>query len=175
MEILLNAKQVQAAICELAGRVIETTPSGVDVAVIGLKSRGEILAQRLSGILSEKLSVEVPCGALDITLYRDDLNDPHGHAQPTVRSTEIDFNIDGRIIILVDDVIATGRSIRAAMDALIDLGRPKAIRLAVLVDRGHRELPIQPDFDSCKVDIAKDELVEVSLVESDDIDQVVIE
>lgn len=175
MEILLNAKQIQAAIHELACRVIETTPSGVDIVVIGLKSRGEILAQRLCLILSEKLSHEIPCGALDITLYRDDINDPHGDAQPTVRSTEIDFDIDGRIIILVDDVIATGRSIRAAMDALIDLGRPKAIRLAALVDRGHRELPIQPDFDSCKVDIAKEKSVEVSLVETDDIDQVIIQ
>ena len=174
MEILLDANQVQAAVEELAGRIVETTPSGIDIAVIGLKSRGEILAQRFCRILSDKLGREIPCGALDITLYRDDLNDPHGKAQPTVRSTEIDFDIDGLIIILVDDVLATGRSIRSAMDALIDLGRPKAIRLAVLVDRGHRELPIQADYFSSKVEVSEDKSVEVSLVETDDIDQVVI-
>ena len=175
MEILLDAGQVQTAVCELADRIVETTPSGIDIVGIGLKSRGEILAQRLTRILTEKLSREIPCGALDITLYRDDINDPHGDAHPTVRSTEIDFDIDNRIIILVDDVLETGRSIRAGMDALIDLGRPKAIRLGVLVDRGHRELPIQADFDSCKVDIAKDKTVEVSLVETDDIDQVIVQ
>lgn len=174
MEILLDADQIRAAIEELAGRVVETTPSDIDIAVIGLKSRGEILAQRLSRILSEKLSRDIPCGALDITLYRDDINDPHGDGQPTVRSTDIDFDIDDRIIILIDDVLATGRSIRAAMDALVDLGRPRAIRLWVLVDRGHRELPIQPDYDSCKVDVGQGKSVEVSLVETDDIDQVVI-
>lgn len=175
MEILLDADQVQAAVCDLAGRIVETTPSGVDIVIIGIKSRGEILAQRLSRILTEKLSREIPCGALDITLYRDDINDPHGDAHPTVRSTEIEFDIDDRIIILVDDVLETGRSIRAAMDALIDLGRPKAIRLAVLIDRGHRELPIQADYYSSKVDVEREKSVEVSLVETDDIDQVVIQ
>ena len=174
MEILLDANQIRAAVEALAGRIIETTPSDIDIVVIGLKSRGEILAQRLCRILSEKLSRDIPCGALDITLYRDDINDPHGDGQPTVRSTEIDFDIDDRIVILVDDVLATGRSIRAAMDALVDLGRARAIRLGVLVDRGHRELPIQADYDSCKVDVPQGKSVEVSLVETDDIDQVVI-
>jgi len=174
MEILLDADQIRAAVSELAGRIVANTPSGTDIAVIGLKSRGEILAQRFCRVLSDKLGREIPCGALDITLYRDDINDPHGKGQPTVRSTEIDFDIDDRIIILVDDVLETGRSIRAAMDALIDLGRPRAIRLAVLVDRGHRELPIQADYSACKVNVPVDRSVEVSLVECDDIDQVVV-
>jgi len=174
MEILLDAGQIRTAISELAGRIVENTPSGTDIAVIGLKSRGEILAQRFCRELTNKLGREIPCGALDITLYRDDINDPHGKGQPTVRSTEIDFDIDDRIIILVDDVIQTGRSIRAAMDALIDLGRPRAIRLAVLIDRGHRELPIQPDYSACSVDVSPGKSVEVSLVECDDIDQVVV-
>jgi pyrimidine operon attenuation protein/uracil phosphoribosyltransferase len=174
MEILLDAGQIRAACGELVGQMVENTPAGTDIAVIGLKSRGEILAQRFSRLLTEKLGRDIPCGALDITLYRDDINDPHGKAQPTVRSTEIDFDIDDKIIILVDDVLETGRSIRAAMDALIDLGRPSAIRLAVLVDRGHRELPIQADYYSCKVDVPLDKSVEVSLVETDDIDQVVV-
>jgi pyrimidine operon attenuation protein/uracil phosphoribosyltransferase len=174
MEILLDADQIRAAVSELAGRMVANTPAGTDIAVIGLKSRGEILAQRFSRILSDKLGREIPCGALDITLYRDDINDPHGKAQPTVRSTEIDFDIDDLIIILVDDVLETGRSIRAAMDALVDLGRPKAIRLAVLVDRGHRELPIQADYSAREVNVPLDRSVEVSLVECDDIDQVVV-
>jgi len=174
MKILLDADQVRTAIDVLVDRIVETTPSGVDIAVIGLKSRGEILAQRFSRMLTEKLGRDIPCGALDITLYRDDINDPHGKVQPTVRSTEIDFDIDNCIIILVDDVLETGRSIRAAMDALIDLGRPKAIRLAVLVDRGHRELPIQADYCPCDVTVPLDKSIEVSLIETDDIDQVVI-
>lgn len=174
MEILLNADQIKAAVGELAERIIENTPADTDIAVIGIKSRGEILAQRVCGVLRDKLGHEIPCGALDITLYRDDINDPHGKGQPTVRSTEIDFDIDDRIIILVDDVLETGRSTRSAMSALVDLGRPKAIRLAVLVDRGHRELPIQADYCCCKVDVPLDRSVEVNLIETDDVDQVVV-
>lgn len=174
MEILLNADQINAAMNELAGRIVEATPDGTNIAVIGIKSRGEILGERLCHLLSDKLGREIPCGELDITLYRDDINDPHGKGQPIVRSTEINFDIDDLIIILVDDVLATGRSTRAAMDALIDLGRPKAIRLAVLVERGHRELPIQADYSGYKVDVPRDRSVEVKLVETDDVDQVVV-
>jgi pyrimidine operon attenuation protein / uracil phosphoribosyltransferase len=174
MEILLNADQITAAIGEIVDGVVETTPAGTDIAVIGLKSRGEILAQRICRGLTDKLGRDIPCGALDITLYRDDINDPHGKVQPTVRSTEIDFDVDDLIVILVDDVLETGRSIRAGMDALIDLGRPKAIRLAVLVDRGHRELPIRADYCPCKVKVSLDKSVEVNLIESDDVDQVVV-
>jgi pyrimidine operon attenuation protein/uracil phosphoribosyltransferase len=146
-----------------------------EIASIGIRSRGEILAQRLSGRLSQKLGKDVPCGTLDITLYRDDLNSPQSTDQPQVRTTEIGFNIDDKIIVLVDDVLYTGRSTRAAMDALIDLGRPKAIRLAVLVDRIGREFPIQADYAGYKTDAAVGELVQVNLVESDGKDEVVIE
>ena len=174
MEILLDAGQIKAALSEIAGRIVNATPAGTRIAVIGIKSRGEILAERLCRLLSDKLGREIPCGELDITLYRDDINDPHGKGQPTVRSTKIDFDIDDMIIILVDDVLATGRSTRAAMDALIDFGRPKAIRLAVLVERGDRELPIQSDYSGCKADVSPDKSVEVNLFESDGIDQVVV-
>ena len=174
MEILLNADQIKAALSVLASRIVEATPEGTDIAVIGIKSRGEILGERLCRLLSDKLGREIPCGELDITLYRDDINDPHGKGQPIVRSTEINFDIDDLIIILVDDVLATGRSTRAAMDALVDLGRPKAIRLAVLVERGHREFPIQADYSGYKVDIPIYRSVEVKLVETDDVDQVVV-
>jgi pyrimidine operon attenuation protein/uracil phosphoribosyltransferase len=135
MKVLLNAKQIEQILKKLTTRIVADTPDNVEIAVIGIRSRGEIVAQRLAGSLTEKMGVEIPCGTLDITLYRDDLNSPQGTQQPKVRTTEIGFDIDDKIIILVDDVLHTGRSARAAMDALIDLGRPKAIRLAVLVDR----------------------------------------
>ena len=117
----------------------------------------------------------MPCGTLDITLYRDDLNSPKSGTQPQVRTTEIGFDIDDKIIILVDDVLYTGRSARAAMDALIDLGRPKAIRLAVLVDRAGREFPIQADYAGYKANAKPDEMVQVFLKESDGKEQVIVE
>ena len=175
MKVFLNAEQIDAALGDLTDGVISATPSDVDIAVIGIRSRGEILAQRLANRLEKKLGKNIPCGTLDITLYRDDLNDTQADAQPMVRSTEIPFDISEKIIFLVDDVLHTGRSIRAAMDALIALGRPKAIRLAVLIDRGNRELPIQPDYKARSVDISEDKSVEVNLVETDGKDQVIID
>jgi pyrimidine operon attenuation protein/uracil phosphoribosyltransferase len=174
MKVILNANQIEAALSDLTNRIAEQLSSNVDIAIIGIRSRGEILAKRLSNSLSSKLGKSIPYGTLDITLYRDDLNDPHGEDQPTVRSTVIPFDISKKIIILVDDVLYTGRSTRAAMDALIDLGRPKAMRLAVLVDRGHRELPIQADYIGCNVDIARTQCVEVNLVETDEKDRVIV-
>ncbi len=175
MKKILNPEQIDQIIKDLTIRIISETPPGVDIAAIGIRSRGEILAQRLSAQLSKKLGKDVPSGILDITLYRDDLNSPQGTAQPQVRTTEIGFDIDDKIIILVDDVLYTGRSIRAAMDALIDLGRPKAIKLAVLVDRVGRELPIQADYAGYKTDVEPGKLVQVFLSESDGKDEVVIE
>ncbi|MGD8499588.1 MAG: bifunctional pyr operon transcriptional regulator/uracil phosphoribosyltransferase PyrR [Phycisphaerales bacterium] len=171
----MDSAQIEQILTDLTGQIISDIPAHVDAAVIGVRSRGEVLAQRLSARLSKELGKDVPCGTLDITLYRDDLNSPQGTAQPQVRTTEIGFNIDDKIIILVDDVLYTGRSTRAAMDALIDLGRPMAIKLAVLVDRVGRELPIQADYAGYKGDAAPGKLVQVSLVESDGKDEVVIE
>ncbi len=175
MKVILSSEQIERILQELASSIIAEIPNEVDIATIGIRSRGEILAQRLSSLLSSELGKDVPNGTLDITLYRDDLNSPQGGAQPHVRTTEIGFDIDDKIIVLVDDVLYTGRSARAAMDALIDLGRPKAIRLAVLVDRVGRELPIQADYTGYKTDIAPGELVQVNLVESDGKDEVVVE
>jgi len=175
MKVILNSGQIEQILKDLTGRIISETPPPLDVAVIGIRSRGEILAQRLSSRLSKELDRDVPCGTLDITLYRDDLNSPQSSAQPQVRTTEIGFDIDDKIIILFDDVLYTGRSTRAAMDALIDLGRPKAIKLAVLVDRAGREFPIQADYAGCKTDVAPGELVQVFLSESDGKEEVVIE
>ena len=177
MKVILSSEQIEYLLGDLADRIISDVPeeSACQIAVIGIRSRGEILAQRLSGMLSNRIGAEIDCGTLDITLYRDDLNSPKTTASPQVRTTEIGFNIDDKIIVLVDDVLYTGRSTRAALDALIDLGRPKAIKLAVLIDRAGREFPIQADYAGHKTDVAPGELVQVNLVESDQIDQVVIE
>jgi len=175
MKVILDSKQIGQILRDLTGRIISDTPTDLDIAVIGIRSRGEILAQRMSELLSEKLGKDIPCGTLDITLYRDDLNSPQGLTQPQVRTTEIGFDVDDKIIILIDDVLYTGRSARAAMDALIDLGRPRAIRLAVLVDRAGREFPIQADYTGYKTDVAPGRLVQVNLVESDGKDEVIIE
>lgn len=175
MKVILDSKQIVQILRDLTSNIISDTPADLNITVIGIRSRGEILAQRMSELLSEKLAKEVPCGTLDITLYRDDLNSPQGIKQPQVRTTEIGFDVDDKIIILVDDVLYTGRSARAAMDALIDLGRPRAIRLAVLVDRAGREFPIQADYAGYKSDAEPGNLVQVNLVESDGKDEVVVE
>jgi len=174
MKVILSADQIEKALGDLTDRITLDISNGADVAIIGIRSRGEILAQRLTEKLSKKTGKDVPLGVLDITLYRDDINEP-GSGQPTVRSTEIPFDISDMIIILVDDVLYTGRSTRSALDALMAFGRPRAVRLAVLVDRGHRELPIQADYVSCKVDIPEELTVSVHLVETDDVDEVTVE
>jgi len=175
MKVILSSEQIEQILKDLTSWIISESPVQLDMVVIGIRSRGEILAQRLSDRLSKELGRDVPCGTLDITLYRDDLNSPQGSSQPQVRTTEIGFDIDDKVIILFDDVLYTGRSARAAMDALIDLGRPRAIKLAVLVDRVGRELPIQADYAGYKTDVAPGKLVQVNLVESDGKDEVVIE
>ena len=175
MKIIFDSTQIGKILEELTRRIASDVDPRGKVAVIGIRSRGEVLAQRLSTGLSKILGKEVPCGTLDITLYRDDLNSPQGMTQPEVRTTEIGFNIDEKIIILVDDVLYTGRSARAAMDALIDLGRPRSIKLAVLIVRSGRELPIQADYIGHETKAAPDEVVQVNLTESDGIDQVIIE
>jgi len=175
MEVLLSSDKIAGCIAALADEIVSKTKTNEKIAVIGIRSRGEILAERLTALLSQKTKTQVPCGTLDITLYRDDINNPQGGSVPVVRSTEIGFDIDNKIIILVDDVLYTGRSTRAAMDALIDFGRPKAIRLAVLVERNGRELPIAADFAGIKVDLPAEKNVQVNFVESDGKDQVIVQ
>jgi len=175
MKIILDSMQINKILEDLTSKIASDLDIQQEAAVIGIRSRGEILAQRLSVRLSKALGKDVPCGTLDITLYRDDLNSPKGMTQPEVRTTEIGFNIDEKVIILVDDVLYTARSARAAMDALIDLGRPRAIKLAVLVVRPGREVPIQADYAGYQTDTAHGEVVQVNLTESDGKDQVIIE
>jgi pyrimidine operon attenuation protein/uracil phosphoribosyltransferase len=174
MKVILNSRRIQQILKDLTVRIISEIGGQEDIAIVGIRSRGEILGQRLSEMLSKRLKKDVPNGTLDITLYRDDLNSPPKDGQPQVRTTEIGFDIENKIIILVDDVLYTGRSTRAAMDALIDLGRPKAIKLAVLVERDGREFPIQADFVGYRAKLTPDESVQVSLVESDGKDEVLI-
>ena len=174
MRVILHSEQIKQILDNLTDGIISEVGGEYAIAVIGIRSRGEVLAQRLSSRLSGELGRDVPCGTLDITLYRDDLNSPQSSSQPQVRTTEIGFDIDEKIVILVDDVLYTGRSTRAALDALIDLGRPKAIKLAVLVDRAGREFPIQADYAGYKTDVAPGELVQVFLAESDEKEEVVI-
>jgi len=142
------------------------------LCLVGIRNRGVYLAERLAGCIRKIENKEVPVGILDITLYRDDLTLVASH--PLVRKTEIDFDINDKILVLVDDVLYTGRTIRAALDALIDFGRPKSIQLAVLVDRGHRELPIRADYVGKNIPTAQNESVEVRLEEVDGKDEVVI-
>ncbi|UCD48638.1 MAG: bifunctional pyr operon transcriptional regulator/uracil phosphoribosyltransferase PyrR [Phycisphaerales bacterium] len=174
MEIILDGEQIEETLRSLAETIAADAAGANDLTIIGVRSRGEILAQRLAGHLSQQFGHAVPCGTLDITLYRDDLNSPRGIGQPQVRTTEIGFDIGDKTVILVDDVLYTGRSARAAMAALIDLGRPKAIRLAVLVERAGREVPIQADYVGHRAEVQPGQSVQVSLIESDGKNEVVV-
>ncbi len=175
MKVILDAEQIDKTLRRLAEEIAAQTSRADDPVIIGIRSRGEILAERLADRLSGRLNHPVPCGTLDITLYRDDLNAPQSADQPLVRTTEIGFAIDDKTVILVDDVLYTGRSVRAALSALIDLGRPKAIRLAVLVEREGREFPIQADYTGYKAEVRPGQSVQVNLIESDERDEVVVE
>jgi len=168
---VLDQAGLDRALTRIAHEIVEQA-GGADVALVGIKTRGETLAARIAEKIAAIEGRKPPVGALDITLYRDDLGSRAG--QPQVRSTEIPFPLKGTTVVLVDDVLFTGRTIRAAMDALMDLGRPHVIRLAVLVDRGHRELPIRPDYVGKNLPTSRRESVAVMLTEHDGRDRVVI-
>jgi pyrimidine operon attenuation protein / uracil phosphoribosyltransferase len=175
MPVVMDADRVSRALTRIAHEILERN-HGIDgVCLVGVRSRGVPLARRIAAILAAVTGQEVPTGALDITLYRDDLMRAAIGPQPIVRKTEIPFSIDNRTIVLVDDVLYTGRTTRAALDALIDFGRPKAIQLVVLVDRGHRELPIKADYVGKNVPTSRKESVQVRLQELDTVDEVVVE
>jgi pyrimidine operon attenuation protein/uracil phosphoribosyltransferase len=175
MAIVMDADRVSRSLARIAHEILERNRAIDDLALIGIRARGVPLAARIAAQLKALAGVDVPKGALDITLYRDDLM---GHAvgpQPVIRRTEIPFSIDDRRILLVDDVLYTGRTIRAALDALIDFGRPKEIQLVVLIDRGHRELPIRPDYVGRNIPTSRQQSVQVRLVEIDGRDEVEVE
>lgn len=169
---IMDDKKILRALNRLAMEIIERNKDLGNVVIIGIRTRGVHFAYRLAKIIKGLEDVDIPVGILDITLYRDDLSllGP----QPIVKKTEINFPIDDKDIILVDDVLFTGRTVRAAMDSIIDLGRPKTIQLAVLIDRGHRELPIRADYVGKILPTSRRELVNVMLKEEDGSDQVLI-
>ncbi len=175
MPIVMDADRIGRALTRIAHEIVERNKSLEGLALVGIRSRGEHLARRLATALRDLTGQEVPTGALDLPLYRDDLMRHTVGPQPLVRLTEIPFSIDDRRILLVDDVLYTGRTIRAALDALIDFGRPKVIQLVVLVDRGHRELPIKADYVGKNIPTAATESVQVRLVETDGRDDVTVE
>jgi len=172
-EVLLDSKKISRATTRIAHEILEKNSGAESLVIIGIIRRGADLAKRIAEKIQQIEGVEVPVGLLDINLYRDDIHSRLD--QPIVQRTEILFDVVDRNVILVDDVLFTGRTIRSALDAIIDFGRPRSIQLAVLIDRGHRELPIRPDFVGKNIPTSKDDRVLVRLDERDDSEEVIIE
>ena len=171
--VIMDENAIRRAMVRIAHEIAERNKGFGDIALVGIRSRGAPLARRIAAEIKKIEGVDAPVGLLDITLYRDDLSTLS--YQPIVRGTEINFPLDDKVVIMVDDVLYTGRTIRAALDALIDIGRPRSIQLAVLIDRGHRELPIRADYVGKNVPTGKNEIVSVCLRETDEgADRVVI-
>jgi pyrimidine operon attenuation protein/uracil phosphoribosyltransferase len=169
---IMDAKDMDLALARIAAEIVEKLSPKNEFAIIGIRRRGVHLAQRLCEKTQAILKRQIPSGILDITLYRDDLTTVGN--RPLLRETSIEFDINNLSLVLVDDVLYTGRTVRSALDGLVDLGRPKQVQLAVLIDRGHRELPIQADYVGKHVQTADDEIVEVRMMEEDGEERVVV-
>jgi len=167
---IMDTRQMDRALSRIAHEVVERNQGTADLVLVGIRSRGVPLANTLQEKIQEFEGVEVPTGSVDITLYRDDLSQIAPN--PVVQATELPFEIEGKVVVLVDDVLFTGRTIRAALDAIIDYGRPRAIQLAVLIDRGHREFPIRADFVGKNVPTALTEVIKVQCLDIDGEDSV---
>jgi pyrimidine operon attenuation protein/uracil phosphoribosyltransferase len=176
--VLLDEEQVRRTLSRIAHEIIERNDDLASVALVGIHTRGVPIAQRLRRLVAERSGEELDLGQVDITFHRDDVHVRAGqaprHPQPLVRDTRLDFELEGRTVILVDDVLYTGRTIRAAIDALFEYGRPDRVQLAVLADRGHRELPIRPDYVGKNLPTTRGERVQVELLEIDEVDRVVL-
>jgi len=176
--VVLDSEALQRTLHRIAHEIIEGNPDLESVALVGIHTRGVSLAHRLRRLIEEFADVEVALGTVDITFYRDDVQvrgtEAPLHPQPVVRATRLDFPLEGKTCILVDDVLYTGRTIRAAIEALFDYGRPARVQLAVLADRGHRELPIRPDYVGKNLPTSRSERLQVQLVEVDEVDQVLL-
>ncbi|OQB14049.1 MAG: Bifunctional protein PyrR [Firmicutes bacterium ADurb.Bin193] len=170
--VVMDEQAMQRAISRIAYEIIERNRGTQNLAIIGIQRRGVVLAKRIAEKIREAEGAEVPVGIVDITLYRDDLSLLSKH--PIINGTDIHFPVEGKIIVLVDDVLFTGRTVRAAIDAVLDFGRPKAVQLAVLVDRGHRELPISADFRGKNLPTSSSEIVQVYVTEFDGENKVTI-
>ena len=177
-KVVLDADGLRRTLSRIAHEIIEGNPDLARVALVGIQTRGVPLAQRLRRLVEERAGEPPAIGAVDITFYRDDVHVRGGeaplHAQPLVRATQLDFTLEGRTVVLVDDVLYTGRTIRAAIEALFHYGRPARVQLAVIVDRGHRELPIRPDYVGKNLPTARSERIQVQLVEVDEVDQILL-
>jgi len=175
---LLDEQAIAKSLRRIAHEIVEGNPDLARVALVGIHTRGVPLAHRLRRLIHEFTGEEIELGSLDITFYRDDVQvragDAPRHPQPLVRATKLDFPLEGRTVVLVDDVLYTGRTIRAAIEALFDYGRPARVQLACLADRGHRELPIRPDYVGKNLPTSRDERIQVQLVEVDEVDQVLL-
>jgi pyrimidine operon attenuation protein/uracil phosphoribosyltransferase len=175
---LLDADGLGRTLSRIAHEIIEGNPDLDEVALVGIQTRGVPLARRLARLIEERAGIAPAVGTVDITFYRDDVTVRGGEAplaaQPVVRATQLDFPLEGRTVVLVDDVLYTGRTIRAAIEALFDYGRPARVQLAVVVDRGHRELPIRPDYIGKNLPTARGERIQVQLVEVDELDAVLL-
>ena len=176
--VLLDAEALERTLHRIAHEIIEGNPDLDAVALVGIHTRGVPLANRLRDLIEQFAGAEVALGSVDITFYRDDVQvrgrEAPLHPQPLVRATKLDFPLEGRTVVLVDDVLYTGRTIRAAIDALFDYGRPARVQLAVICDRGHRELPIRPDYVGKNIPTSRGERVQVQLVEVDEVDRVLL-
>ena len=172
-KVVLDHDDLRRTLVRIAHEIVEASDDGDGIALVGIHTRGAVLAQRLHALIGEMSGAEVPLGDLDISFYRDDLeHQPQG--APVVHDSHLDFDLEGRTVILIDDVLYTGRTVRAAIDALFDYGRPARVQLAVLADRGHRELPIRPDYVGKNLPTAPGERVNVRLEETDGRDEVAI-
>jgi pyrimidine operon attenuation protein/uracil phosphoribosyltransferase len=176
--VVFDAEAISRTLSRIAHEIIEGNPDLDRVALVGIQTRGVPLAQRLRRLIADRAGDDVQLGSLDITFYRDDVQVRGGeaplHAQPLVRATTLDFPLEGMTCVLVDDVLYTGRTIRAAIEALFDYGRPARVQLAVLVDRGHRELPIRPDYIGKNLPTSRNERIQVQLVEIDEVDRILL-
>jgi pyrimidine operon attenuation protein/uracil phosphoribosyltransferase len=173
-KVVLEHDDLQRTLRRIAHEIAEKNPAPDALAIIGIHTRGAVLARRLLTQLAELTDADLPIGDLDISFYRDDLRAKSPAAQPVVHASHIDFDLTDKTVVLVDDVLFTGRTVRAAIDALFDYGRPQRVQLAVLCDRGHRELPIRPDYVGKNLPTAREERVNVRLEELDEVDEVTI-
>ena len=172
-KIVLDREDLRRTLVRIAHEIVEKNASEA-LAIVGIHTRGAILADRVHALVGELTGEDIPLGDLDISFYRDDIEARAPETQPVVLSSHLDFDLEGRTVVLVDDVLFTGRTVRAAIDALFDYGRPQRVQLAVLVDRGHRELPIRPDYVGKNLPTSRSERVYVRVEELDDVDEIMI-
>ena len=170
---IMTAQDIERALDRIALQILERNVQAEDIVIVGIHTGGVFLADRIHRIIEKREKIRLPSGSLDITLYRDDWS--RVSQNPIVKKTDISFEVEGKTLVMIDDVIYTGRTIRAALDAVMDFGRPSSIQLAVLIDRGERELPIQPDYSGMDLQVEPDQHIHVLLHENADVDKVVLD